>query len=93
MNRELDLPRARWRKSSYSGGDNNCVELAVFGGQGPDQGGRPGRVGADCAEHAPVFEVGEAVLHRCPDRCRCGVRQLLSSCFDQRSMAAMLSAS
>ncbi len=28
----------------------------------------------------PVFEVGGAVLHRCPDRCRCGVRQLLSSC-------------
>ncbi|MFC7386290.1 DUF397 domain-containing protein [Sphaerisporangium rhizosphaerae] len=23
-----DLPNARWRKSSYSGGGNNCVEVA-----------------------------------------------------------------
>ncbi|MYZ33765.1 DUF397 domain-containing protein [Streptomyces sp. MnatMP-M17] len=30
MNRELDLTQARWRKSSYSGGDNDCVEVAVF---------------------------------------------------------------
>ncbi|MFD5752564.1 DUF397 domain-containing protein [Streptomyces sp. NPDC127033] len=30
MNRELDLTQAQWRKSSYSGGDNDCVELAVF---------------------------------------------------------------
>lgn len=28
MNRELDLTQAQWRKSSYSGGDNDCVELA-----------------------------------------------------------------
>ncbi|MFD8966123.1 DUF397 domain-containing protein [Streptomyces sp. NPDC059568] len=26
----IDLNQAQWRKSSYSGGDNNCVELAVF---------------------------------------------------------------
>ncbi|WP_405619319.1 DUF397 domain-containing protein [Streptomyces sp. NBC_01511] len=32
MNRELDLTQAQWRKSSYSGGDNNCVELAELDG-------------------------------------------------------------
>ncbi|MFE1958380.1 DUF397 domain-containing protein [Streptomyces sp. NPDC059479] len=26
----IDLSQARWRKSSYSGGANNCVELAVL---------------------------------------------------------------
>lgn len=24
----MTTPEARWRKSTYSGGDNNCVELA-----------------------------------------------------------------
>ncbi|WP_405619321.1 MULTISPECIES: DUF397 domain-containing protein [unclassified Streptomyces] len=27
------LIRARWRKSSYNGGANNCVELAVLDGR------------------------------------------------------------
>ncbi|MFJ5641225.1 DUF397 domain-containing protein [Streptomyces sp. NPDC093223] len=27
-----DLARARWRKSSYSGGANDCVEVAELGG-------------------------------------------------------------
>ncbi|MFD7896061.1 DUF397 domain-containing protein [Streptomyces sp. NPDC059743] len=28
----IDLSQARWRKSSYSGGANNCVEVAVLDG-------------------------------------------------------------
>lgn len=28
---ELDLSRAQWRKSSYSGNTGNCVEVAQFG--------------------------------------------------------------
>jgi hypothetical protein len=27
----MDLARARWRKSSHSGTDTNCVEVAGFG--------------------------------------------------------------
>ncbi|MBT2397208.1 DUF397 domain-containing protein [Streptomyces sp. ISL-100] len=27
----MDLSQARWRKSSYSGGANDCVELADLG--------------------------------------------------------------
>ncbi|MGH3328452.1 MAG: DUF397 domain-containing protein [Streptomycetales bacterium] len=27
-----DLTRAAWRKSSYSGSDNNCVEVAPLAG-------------------------------------------------------------
>jgi Domain of unknown function (DUF397) len=26
-----DLPRAQWRKSSYSGNTGNCVEVAIKG--------------------------------------------------------------
>ncbi|MFD8966122.1 DUF397 domain-containing protein [Streptomyces sp. NPDC059568] len=26
----IDLNQAQWHKSSYSGGDNDCVEVAVF---------------------------------------------------------------
>lgn len=29
----LDLPRAPWRKSSYSGNGNNCVEAATLDGR------------------------------------------------------------
>ncbi|MFD5752565.1 DUF397 domain-containing protein [Streptomyces sp. NPDC127033] len=29
----IDFNGVQWRRSSYSGGDNNCVELAVFGGR------------------------------------------------------------
>ncbi|MFE1958379.1 DUF397 domain-containing protein [Streptomyces sp. NPDC059479] len=29
----IDLNQARWHKSSYSGGANDCVELAVVDGQ------------------------------------------------------------
>ncbi|MBY8345079.1 DUF397 domain-containing protein [Streptomyces spinosirectus] len=28
---DVDLARARWRKSSYSGGANDCVEVAALG--------------------------------------------------------------
>ena len=28
---DVDLARARWRKSSYSGGANDCVEVAELG--------------------------------------------------------------
>ncbi|MFD3926521.1 DUF397 domain-containing protein [Streptomyces sp. NPDC058614] len=28
---DVDLSEARWRKSSYSGGANDCVELADLG--------------------------------------------------------------
>ncbi len=28
---ELDLSRAQWRKSSYSGNSGNCVEVADLG--------------------------------------------------------------
>nr|WP_093508141.1 DUF397 domain-containing protein [Streptomyces sp. Ag109_O5-10] len=28
---DVDLPHARWRKSSYSGGANDCVEVAELG--------------------------------------------------------------
>ncbi|WP_405657790.1 DUF397 domain-containing protein [Streptomyces sp. NBC_00079] len=28
---EVDLTHARWRKSSYSGGANDCVEVAELG--------------------------------------------------------------
>lgn len=28
-----DLPDERWHKSSYSDGQANCVEVAIFGGQ------------------------------------------------------------
>jgi hypothetical protein len=28
---ELDLSRAQWKKSSYSGNSGNCVEVAHFG--------------------------------------------------------------
>ncbi|MEV3853712.1 DUF397 domain-containing protein [Streptomyces sp. NPDC050095] len=28
---DLDLARARWRRSSYSGGANDCVEVADLG--------------------------------------------------------------
>ncbi|MGW7365593.1 DUF397 domain-containing protein [Streptomyces sp. NPDC054841] len=28
---DLDLAHARWRKSSYSGGANDCVEIADLG--------------------------------------------------------------
>jgi Domain of unknown function (DUF397) len=28
---ETRTARIRWRKSSYSGGDNNCVEIAATG--------------------------------------------------------------
>ncbi|WP_037682625.1 DUF397 domain-containing protein [Streptomyces griseus] len=28
---DVDLARARWRKSSYSGGANDCLEVAVLG--------------------------------------------------------------
>ena len=28
---ELDLSRAQWRKSRYSGNSGNCVEVAQFG--------------------------------------------------------------
>ncbi|WP_333761919.1 DUF397 domain-containing protein [Streptomyces sp. IBSBF 2390] len=28
---EVDLAHARWRKSSYSGGANDCVEVAELG--------------------------------------------------------------
>ena len=28
---ELDLPRAQWRKASYSGNSGNCVEVADLG--------------------------------------------------------------
>jgi Domain of unknown function (DUF397) len=28
-----DLARAEWRKSSYSGGGNQCVEVARIGGE------------------------------------------------------------
>ncbi|MGA4902601.1 DUF397 domain-containing protein [Streptomyces griseoincarnatus] len=28
----VDLAQARWRKSSYSGGANDCVEVAELGG-------------------------------------------------------------
>ncbi|MFE2498046.1 DUF397 domain-containing protein [Streptomyces scopuliridis] len=30
--KDLDLTEAQWRKSSYSGGANDCVELAVLDG-------------------------------------------------------------
>jgi hypothetical protein len=30
---DVDLARARWRKSSYSGGANDCVEVAELGEQ------------------------------------------------------------
>ncbi|MGZ3116807.1 DUF397 domain-containing protein [Streptomyces sp. H62] len=29
---DVDLAQARWRKSSYSGGANDCVEVAELGG-------------------------------------------------------------
>ncbi|MFF4786121.1 DUF397 domain-containing protein [Streptomyces griseorubiginosus] len=29
---DVDLAQARWRKSSYSGGANDCVEVAEMGG-------------------------------------------------------------
>jgi Domain of unknown function (DUF397) len=29
----LDLSRAAWRRSSYSGANGNCVEAAVLGGR------------------------------------------------------------
>jgi len=29
---ELDLSRAQWRKSSYSGNTGNCVEVAILDG-------------------------------------------------------------
>ncbi|MEU5482829.1 DUF397 domain-containing protein [Streptomyces mirabilis] len=29
--RDIDLTHARWRKSSYSGGANDCVEIAELG--------------------------------------------------------------
>ena len=29
---DVDLAHARWRKSSYSGGANDCVEVAELGG-------------------------------------------------------------
>ncbi|MEV7866045.1 DUF397 domain-containing protein [Streptomyces sp. NPDC088124] len=29
----IDFTGAQWRRSSYSGGDNDCVELATFGGR------------------------------------------------------------
>ena len=28
---KLDLSRAQWRKSNYSGNSGNCVEIAQFG--------------------------------------------------------------
>jgi len=28
---DVDLAHARWRKSSYSGGANDCVEVAALG--------------------------------------------------------------
>ncbi|MEW1724221.1 DUF397 domain-containing protein [Streptomyces sp. NPDC093109] len=28
--KDLELAEAQWQKSSYSGGANNCVELAIF---------------------------------------------------------------
>lgn len=28
---DVDLPLAQWRKSSYSGGANDCVEIAELG--------------------------------------------------------------
>lgn len=28
---DIDLAHARWRKSSYSGGANDCVEIAEIG--------------------------------------------------------------
>ena len=28
---QLDLSRAQWRKSSYSGNSGNCVEVAIAG--------------------------------------------------------------
>jgi hypothetical protein len=28
---DVDLPHARWRKSTYSGGANDCVEVAELG--------------------------------------------------------------
>ncbi|MEV7866044.1 DUF397 domain-containing protein [Streptomyces sp. NPDC088124] len=31
--KDLDLTETQWCKSSYSGGANNCVELAVLGGR------------------------------------------------------------
>jgi hypothetical protein len=30
--RDVDLARAHWRKSSYSGGANDCVEVAELDG-------------------------------------------------------------
>ncbi|WP_432033700.1 DUF397 domain-containing protein [Streptomyces antibioticus] len=30
---DVDLTHARWRKSSYSGGANDCVEVAEVGGR------------------------------------------------------------
>ncbi|WP_328493468.1 DUF397 domain-containing protein [Streptomyces sp. NBC_00414] len=29
---DVDLAQAQWRKSSYSGGANDCVEVAELGG-------------------------------------------------------------
>ncbi|MEU0429490.1 DUF397 domain-containing protein [Streptomyces canus] len=29
---DVDLAQARWRRSSYSGGANDCVEVAELGG-------------------------------------------------------------
>jgi hypothetical protein len=30
--KDTELSRARWRKSSHSGGGNDCVEVAFVGG-------------------------------------------------------------
>ncbi|HEX5496038.1 MAG TPA: DUF397 domain-containing protein [Mycobacteriales bacterium] len=47
-----DWSRARWRKSTYSGNDNGCVEFAELGG---------GRVGVRDTKdrgHGPVLVFG-----------------------------------
>jgi hypothetical protein len=49
-----ELPRAAWRKSSFSGANGNCVELSWFGGQAGVRNSRD--------PHGPVLVVPTCAL-------------------------------